>query len=532
MGWIDGAPVSWVAREAAHEKPEEEWTSQDLVSTTMFVERSVDLQQVDPGSRLRIEIGEAVDRHPLGERLDLVSFGNGAIEIRELPIPARVGSAVASASAELPEHTHVDLHEAFGAHASWMEGPECVVLLCSPHIEVDPRLLYAAPDLDAQYADPSWPVAAPTDPTLTTKEPTVYDEHGFLLDYDGDAKRPGGRHDACIVIASIGGEPSPKLRHLAELSGGIALPVRNAEEADAFAVACRQRFQAVVAAVDAREAAAERYSAEARVGESSQMVAGEVLNGEAAAVEPEVEHLAEQAATFLAIEDAVAKWQDVEHSPDEFIHVDVLVERSVAAIAADPAGAARRAIVDGLHERSIGRSRSLSTYGWGLISTRRLLYVDDFRGPIRDALREPNDHSRVDLARACRQIQRLSGPKILIVLATSLIDPFDLATTGIEYEDGPGLDDSTREPVGDGQHYEKELEGRYPTVVLLGGLDGAVRPELAAWAESTGGFAMPVRSGEEIAMFAQRCSDVYDEWVEQIDAECTSGVLDLDQLFG
>ena len=47
------------------------------------------------------------------------------------------------------------------------------------------------------------------------------------------------------------------------------------------------------------------------------------------------------------------------------------------------------------------------------------------------ALREPNDHSRVDLARTCRQIQRLTGPEVVIVLGTSLIDPFDVTTTGV-----------------------------------------------------------------------------------------------------
>lgn len=235
MGWIETAGTHYVDAERVF--PD---VYDPTPQTNILVERSTELVATDPGGRLRGAVGLALDRYSFSAHVDLISYGWSRIELRELGLPPKIGAALRTSLDGLTDHTTGDLQQAL-AQCGHLDVPEFWILLCSSHADVPESLLHSDPD-DGPTADPHWrdrPISAPH---LST--PPVPD--------DGLLRRPGGRSDACFTIAAIGGEPPPRLRHLAEISGGVAQAVRSGAEAEDFAAAAHERYRAVLAAVDRR----------------------------------------------------------------------------------------------------------------------------------------------------------------------------------------------------------------------------------------------------------------------------------------
>lgn len=168
-----------------------EWSAQEQalpkhVQTQILVESSLRLEASDPGGTLRAAVGTAIDTAWLGDQLEVVTFGDGPIVTRRVGFSSLVGGAIsgALASSEPDEsvslgHTLSDTNPHYEGHA------ELVLVLAAPQISIPLKTSY------------------------------------MML-------------NSPFVIGSIGGEPGQGLQRLAGISGGYALPVRNAREATAL----------------------------------------------------------------------------------------------------------------------------------------------------------------------------------------------------------------------------------------------------------------------------------------------------------
>lgn len=168
-----------------------EWSAQEQelpkhVQTQVLVESSLRLQASDPGGKLRAAVGTAIDTAWLGDQLEVVAFGDGPIVARRVGFSSLLGGAIAGAlaSSEPDEsvslgHTLSDTNPQYEGHA------ELVLVLAAPQLTIPLRTTY------------------------------------MML-------------NSPFIIGAIGGEPGQGLQRLAGISGGYALPVRDAREATAL----------------------------------------------------------------------------------------------------------------------------------------------------------------------------------------------------------------------------------------------------------------------------------------------------------
>lgn len=205
--------------------------------------------------------------------------------------------------------------------------------------------------------------------------------------------------------------------------------------------------------------------------------------------------------------------------PADWIVTSVFVERSTAAIAADPAGALRIACAEGFDRHGIGKRRELVSYGWTMIQAWSLRDRVLLAEPMRTSLSGLTDHTTVDLARAFRYTPHNGdGPELFIVLGSALAELPQVLEVGIDHADA--------------ELYAYDPDRRYDAVVLLGVLGGAPTEELVRRCAATGGVALPVRTAVEAESFAERCGAAYEQLLKELEAECGAGDVDLREIFG
>ncbi len=520
----------WIGREEEPEQGTGEGADRDCVYTSILVERSADLLGLDPGGRLRVACVAALDRGGLTARVELLEFAQDVARGRAVPLGEPAAPFLQQSMDEETDYLRAELTDLSGFYC---DVTNFVVLLCSPDLEVDEELLQAAPDRDPKYEAAHWRDVPITDPLLSC---TPWGQPCWSCGKEQEDHRYGQLHpgsDTCVVVASIGAEPSPQLRHYAELMGGAVVVVRDEADTAMLAAVCRERLTAVEAAIGRRLAEHEERSAR-----NAELLALWQERGELEAITTPVappqgthtldtpDRAAEQLELEASMAASLAMLECRPPVPEDFVDVAIYLERSAAAIAADPAGTLRMHAADALDRRGLGIGQTMYSYGHGLIADGMARVGERMSGYARALLRHGVDHTRVDLPAALRQSQRLSGPMLLAVLGSSLVELPTELSVGADWV-CPGMD------PGEPQGWPPEpYAGVYGETVVLGVLGAEPTAALRARCEATGGAALAIRDAADLELFAQRCAAVYRDMVETVEVDCTTGALDLGLVYG
>lgn len=531
--WISRPEDSVPTPKTGPESPE------DCVYSAILVERSTDLLALDPGGRLRIACAAALDGLALSQRIDLIEFADGMTRGRAIPLGESAAPYLQQSIDQFTDY----LGAAVPTDASlYSDVTNFVVLLCAPEVHVCDELLEVSPPSDPRLEDPHWRDVPITDPHLMRAPRAVHCDACGERTHESSYGELLPRADTCVVVASIGGEPSPRLRHYAEITGGAAVAIRSEEDAALLAVACEERHVAVVGAIERRFAEHEEWVAQnagllerlAAHAEHPPAVHGEpAVEGVAAGVSDigdlrgETDDSDEDAELDPAVQALLEAWEEREPVPTDFVDVAIYLERSVAAIGADPGATLRVHAVDALDRHEFGIGQQLYSYGQGLIAEGLSVINQRMGGYARELMERSRDHTRVDLPAAIRQGERCSGPQLLAVLGTALAEIPEVLSAGVDAI-CPGT-----EPDDPVNHRPPEpYAGDYGEAVVFGLLGGEPSPELRARCEATGGIALAIRSFADVHAFAEACAAVYRDLVETVEADCASGALDLGRVYG
>lgn len=521
---------SWDSRpedsEAAKKLHESEHS--DCVYTSVLVERSADLLGIDPGGRLRVACVEALDGETFMQRVELLEFADGIVRGRGVPLGEPVSPHLQRALNEETDYLGAAMPD---GGALLCDVTNFVVLLCTPELELGDEFLRAPKPRDPELEDAHWRGDVQiTDPNRSTD---LWVKRCYSCGAEDSEPRygellPGS--DTCVVIASIGGDPSPSLRHYAEIMGGAVVAVRTESDIAALVAACRERHAAVMRAMDERVAEHEEWRR--RNADALRLIKEQASAEPIASTYPEMpapsygeleETEEEREAREASIEAAIEAWGDWEPEPSDFVDVAVYLERSSAALAADPTGTLRTHAVDALDQHEFGIGQHLYSFGHGLIAEGHSVINQRMGGYARTLLRHSLDHTRVDLPAAIRQAERLTGPLLIAVLGSELAEVPDELNAGVDAI-CPGT--TPDDPIN---HRPPEPYGETVVFGLLGAEPNA---ELRARCEATGGTALAIRSAADLQAFAEACAAVYRDMVETVEAHCVSGRLDLDRVYG